>query len=114
MLEKVSSRGALAGGILAAVGASACCLVPLVLVSVGIGGAWVSSITMLEPLQPVLLMLTVACFAIAYQRLFRTACAAGEMCVAPAIQRRQRIFFWGAASMVLPLVTFPWYAGLLY
>lgn len=40
------SMGAALG---AGVAASACCTIPLALVSLGIGGAWIGSLTALEP-----------------------------------------------------------------
>lgn len=42
MVER-SSKYSLFGGAIAAVAASLCCIGPLVLVTVGIGGAWVPS-----------------------------------------------------------------------
>ena len=53
MKLNLSARGALVGGALASIGASLCCVGPLVLVSLGIGGAWVSSLTTLEPVRPI-------------------------------------------------------------
>ncbi|MGH8105891.1 MAG: mercuric transporter MerT family protein, partial [Arenimonas sp.] len=41
------------GALLAAIGASACCIGPLVLVSLGIGGAWVTNLTAMEAARPV-------------------------------------------------------------
>ena len=40
------------GGILGAFAASSCCLVPLVLFGLGIGGAWISNLTALAPYKP--------------------------------------------------------------
>lgn len=110
----ITPRSALATGLLAAVGASVCCVLPLVLVTVGIGGAWVSSLTVLAPLQPFFVLLTVVSFALAYRRLYRTECAADKACAASAAQRRQRAIFWLAAAVVAPVITFPWYAELFY
>ena len=33
------------GGILMAIGASACCIIPFTLFSIGVGGAWVGNLT---------------------------------------------------------------------
>lgn len=38
--------------LMAAIGASVCCVAPLVLLSLGIGGAWVSTLTAMEPVRP--------------------------------------------------------------
>lgn len=40
------------GGIAGALLASACCVLPLVLFSLGIGGAWIGQLTALAPYQP--------------------------------------------------------------
>ncbi|MGH8614610.1 MAG: mercuric transporter MerT family protein, partial [Gammaproteobacteria bacterium] len=40
------------GGILAAIAASSCCVLPLVLFTLGISGAWISNLTALAPYQP--------------------------------------------------------------
>lgn len=114
MSNRITPRSALVAGLLAAVGASACCVLPLVLVTVGIGGAWVASLTALEPLQPLFVLATIACFVFAYRRLYRAECAPGEACAVPPVQRRQRAIFWLAALAVAPVITFPWYAGIFY
>ena len=41
-----------AGGILAAMAASSCCIVPLLLFSLGVSGAWIGNLTRLAPYQP--------------------------------------------------------------
>src|SRR5258708_34702058 len=41
-----------AGGILGALAASSCCIVPLILFSLGIGGAWIGNLTALAPYKP--------------------------------------------------------------
>lgn len=40
------------GGVIGALLASACCVLPLVLFSLGIGGAWIGQLTALAPYQP--------------------------------------------------------------
>lgn len=41
-----------AGGILGAILASTCCIVPLALVTMGVGGAWMGNLTAMAPYQP--------------------------------------------------------------
>jgi mercuric ion transport protein len=43
-----------AGGILAALGASSCCVLPFALFTLGVSGAWISNLTALAPYQPIL------------------------------------------------------------
>lgn len=64
MTETTSTAGRTAwthiGAVLAAIGASLCCVAPLVLLSIGVGGAWVSSLTALEPYRPIFIIATLA------------------------------------------------------
>ncbi|TMH48864.1 MAG: mercury transporter MerT [Betaproteobacteria bacterium] len=112
----LSAGGALVGGALASIGASLCCVGPLVLVSLGIGGAWVSSLTTLEPARPIFMLATVALFGAAYWKLYRApeVCKPDEACADPRVRGRQRTIFWAMLVVVAPLLTFPWYAPLFY
>ena len=47
-----TGSGALLVGGLAAILASTCCLAPLVLVALGLSGAWIGNLTLLEPYRP--------------------------------------------------------------
>jgi mercuric ion transport protein len=74
------------GGLLGAVAASSCCLVPLVLFGLGISGAWIGNLTRLAPYQPYFLGVAAACLAAGYWRVWRTrrtACAVGAVCARP-------------------------------
>lgn len=111
-----NSKLALAGGILAGVGASACCIGPLVLVSLGIGGAWIGHLTALEPYRPILIGLTLLLLGLAFRRLYFVApsCAGEDNCVADRTRRVQRILFWVLAPLTLALVVSPWILPLFY
>jgi len=58
------STWGLAAAISAAVAASACCLLPFALISLGVTGAWMGSLTALAPYQPV--FATLALVALGY------------------------------------------------
>jgi mercuric ion transport protein len=60
----------LLAGTAAALGASACCAGPLLLVVLGVGGAWGSRLTALQPFQPLFIVVSVALFAVAFRRLY--------------------------------------------
>jgi len=60
----------LTAGVLSAIGASACCAGPLVLVALGLGGAWVSGLRALEPFYPVFVALALGTFGFAFWRLY--------------------------------------------
>lgn len=106
----------LAAGTAAALGASACCAGPLLLVLLGVGGAWGSRLVALAPYQPYFLAAALGFFGIAFYRLYRRseACAPDEICAVPAVRTRQRVVFWAVAIPAGMLMAFPLYAPLLY
>jgi mercuric ion transport protein len=74
------------GGILGAIAASACCLAPVALFSLGISGAWIASLTALAPYQPYFIAATLACLGYGYWLVYRrkaVACAEGAACERP-------------------------------
>ncbi len=111
-----AGRRSLIAGIAAAIGASACCVGPLVLVSLGLGGAWVGQLTALEPYRPVFIGITVGFLVLAFYKLYVVPrrCAPGEACAMPSTLRNQRIIFWVVTAFVAALLAFPWYAFLFY
>jgi len=106
----------LLAGAAAAIGASACCAGPLLLVLLGIGGAWGSRLVALEAYQPFFVGAALAFFGHAFYRLYRKpeACAPEEGCVIPVVRRRQRVIFWVIALIAAVLMAFPLYAPLFY
>lgn len=105
-------KGSLFAGALAAIGASLCCVGPLVLLMLGIGGAWVANLTALEPLRPWLVGATVLFLAAAFRRLYvqPQVCEPGAACAEPMVLRRQRWIFWIVALALLALLSVPWLA----
>lgn len=87
MANENNGAAVLAAGGIAAILASACCLGPLVLVSLGLGGAWIGNLTAPEPLRPVFVGAALAALFFAYRRIFRPAaeCKSGAVCARPAI-----------------------------
>lgn len=105
-----SPRFALAGGLLAAFGASACCFGPLLLVSLGAGGVWAARLRALEAYSPVFFAATALLLGAAFWRLFITPrhCAPGEACALPQVLRRQRVVFWIVAAAAAAMLLFPY------
>ena len=109
-------RGSLAAGVLAAIGASACCVAPLVLLSLGVGGVWIGNLTALEPYRPFLVGLTFAFFGFAFRNLYLVpqACEPGSTCTDPRATRRQRTIFWIITMLAAGLLAVPSLAGFFY
>jgi len=60
------------GAVIAAIGASVCCVGPLLLLSLGIGGAWISTLTSMESVRPLFIMLTLIFIALGFRKLYLT------------------------------------------
>ena len=79
-----------AGGVIGALAASSCCIVPLVLFGLGVSGAWIANLTQLAPYQPYFIAVTVACLAGGYGLMYRSrrrACTDGQVCARPLSNR---------------------------
>ena len=116
MSQTTIERSALATGGLAAILASACCLVPLLLVSLGLGGAWIGNLTLLAPLRPVFLGVALVAMVLAYRRIYRSEaeCEPGEVCALPETRRAYKVLFWIVAALILIALGFPYVLPLFY
>ena len=79
-----------AAGVLGALAASSCCIVPLALFALGVSGAWIGNLTQLAPYQPYFIAATVACLGGGYWLRYRStkvACAEDEVCARPLPNR---------------------------
>lgn len=101
---------------MAAIGASLCCVAPLVLLALGISGAWIGTLTALEPYRPAFVVLTLLFLGLAFRRLYLTPqiCAPGTTCADPSTVKRQRLTFWLVAMPLLGLLAVPWLAPWFY
>lgn len=116
MSARKPDAGILAMGGLAALLASTCCLGPLLLVSLGLSGAWIGNLTMLEPYRPWFLAAALLALAFAYRRIFRpaAACLPGELCAIPRVRTVYKAIFWIVAVLVLIALAFPYVLPLFY
>ena len=100
------------GALLAAIGASACCVGPFLLLSLGIGGAWISTLTAIEPIRPFFIVLTLILIGLGYRKLYLTPqrCVVDvvdEVCFITNNHCRQRLTFWLGSLFILMLLAFP-------
>jgi len=116
MLKDNGSAGVLAAGGISAILASACCLGPLVLVSLGLGGAWIGNLTALEPFRPVFVGAALVALFFAYRRIFRPAaeCKPGEISARPQTKRAYKVMFGVVAILVAVALAFPYVAPRFY
>jgi len=115
-MAPVTGKGSLIASVLSAVGASVCCVGPLVLLALGIGGTWVGKLTAMEPYRPFFIGLTLLFLGLAFRKVYFVpeVCTPGAACADPRAIRRQRSVFWIVAVLLLGLLATPWLAPLFY
>jgi mercuric ion transport protein len=105
-----------AGGFLGAIAASSCCILPLVLFSLGVSGAWIANLTQLAPYQPYFIAATLAFLGCGYWLVYRSsnvACATGEACARPLPNRLVKTGLIAATVLVIAAISFDLVAPLL-
>jgi mercuric ion transport protein len=102
---------ALGGAILAATGASLCCIGPLLFAAVGIGAFGAAGV--FQSARPYLLFLAAAILGAGFYREYvrREKCAPGEACLTQPANRTGRAALWLAAIGVVAFALAPHYIG---
>lgn len=114
MIPQRKAGRLLAFAVLASLLASTCCVLPLVLVLVGITGAWMVQLTALKPLTPYAIALTLGALGWAGWLLFRPAACALEDGACATTRPAMRRLFVGCAVFIALLLGFPLIAPLFY
>jgi mercuric ion transport protein len=112
--ERTRTRLVAAGGILGALAASSCCILPLVLFSLGISGAWIGNLTALAPYKTYFAGATIGLLGYGYYLVYapRQVCADGS-CARPVPNRLAKLAFWVASVLVAAALAFDYVAPLL-
>ena len=115
--QRPKSRFAAAGSLIAAVLASSCCIGPLLLVTLGVSGAWIGNLTALEPYQPIFVFITFVFLALGFwQVYFKPAreCRDDEACARPISGRLVKTVLWVATLLVALAITIDYWAPYFY
>ena len=59
--------------LLAALAATSCCILPVLLFSLGISGAWIGNFTQLAPYKPIFVTVTLALLGAGYWLVYRAS-----------------------------------------
>ena len=116
---RTGAAAALALAGVSAMLASACCVLPLVFVFVGISGAWISRLQWFEPYSAWLAGLALLSLGIAGWRLFAAepaaaVCAPGAAAPCRTVSAAARRWFWAVALLTLVPVVVPLLAPWFY
>lgn len=98
------------GGVVGALLASACCVLPLTLFSLGIGGAWIGQLTALAPYKPWFwaagALFVAGGFVSAWRG--RRACRTDGGCPPSLLQRVTSALLGFAALLLILVALWPW------
>lgn len=97
--------------------ASACCILPLVFVTLGISGAWIGYLTALEPYRPLTSGTAIVFIALGFWHVYfrsKPVCVEGSYCARPQSSRLTKTVLWLATALVLLSLTLNWWAPLFY
>ena len=113
--ERTGLRSLMAGG-LATLLTSICCLGPLILITLGFSGAWISNLTVLQPYQPIFLGAALVALYTAGKRIWRPVvqCEPDQLCALPRVRRGYQILFVGVCTLLLMALVFPLIAHWFY
>jgi mercuric ion transport protein len=87
-----------------------------VLLGLGVSGAWIGTLTKLEPYRPLFIGVALIAVVSARRRIFRPAsdCAPGELCAVPQVRTAYRVLFWVVAVLLAVALAFPFIAPFFY
>ena len=105
------------GGIVAAIIAASCCVGPLLLVMLGVSGAWIGTLTALEPYKPYSLAVATILLGAGFWHVYikpKRDCIEGSYCATARSSRVVQIVLWLATVLVLLAATVDFWAPLFY
>jgi len=112
-----SGRFAAIAGVVGAVLASSCCVVPLVLVTLGVSGAWIGTLSALDPYKNYFALVTLVFLGAGFWQVYfrkNVACEDGSYCANPLSGRVTKTALWIATALVLSALTIDGWAPLFY
>ena len=106
-----AALGSAAGALLA----STCCILPLLLVSLGVTGTWIGGLTALDPYKYAISAVTAGFLATGFWVVYRKQdgeCTDG--CRTPTKDRFIKLMLWSATGLILLSLTVDLWAPLFY
>lgn len=101
---------AAAGGVMGALAATACCILPLVLFALGAGGVWIGRLASLSPYQPYFIAFALVSIGFGFWQVYHRpkACAEGNACARPLPRRLVKTALWSALVLVIVAIVYPY------
>lgn len=106
-----------AGGAVGALLVSSCCIAPLVLLMLGVSGAWIGNLTALAPFKPYFAAVALVFIGLGFWHVYfrrRPQYAEGSSCARPRTSILVKAALWIATALVLLALTTDWWAPYFY
>ncbi|WP_286829261.1 MULTISPECIES: mercuric transporter MerT family protein [Kordiimonas] len=111
-----SKKNWLAGvGAVGAILASSCCILPFVFLMLGVSGAWIGNLTVLEPYKNYFAAVTLIFLGVGFWQVYvkpKKQCEEGY-CATPKSDRVIKIILWASTILVLLALTVDFWAPIL-
>ena len=101
MLERIFAGT----GVLSALFASTCCALPLWLGAAGLGGAWLSALSVFGPFQWIFQLVAVLALGGGFWMVYARRQGSPGLLT--------RVLLWAGAALLALVLTLPWWEGLL-
>ena len=114
--DDVGTKVAAAGGVLGALAMTSCCILPLVLFSLGVTGAWIGRLGAMYQYKWFFFAFAGASLAYGFWKVYQPAgksCEEGAACARPINQRVMKIALWSSATLILTAILFPTFSRYL-
>lgn len=105
------------GGLIGAVLASSCCIGPLILLTLGVSGAWIGNLTALEPYKPYFAAVALVFIGLGFHQVYvkpKKACTDDSYCARPQSSIITQSALWIGTALVILALTINWWAPLFY
>ena len=108
--DDAGTRLAAAGGVLGAVAMSSCCILPLVLFSLGATGSWIARMGAMYQYKWYIFAFAAASLGYGYFKVYRQSApgCADAACARPVDRRILKISLWSATLIVAASLFFPY------
>ena len=105
------------GSVIGAILASTCCIAPLVLLMLGVSGAWFGILTALEPFKPIFAGVALVFIGLGFRQVYfkpKVACEDGSYCARPESALITKSALWLSTVLIVLALTINWWAPLFY
>ncbi len=99
------------GGIVTAILSSACCVIPFILISFGMGGSWLSHLMILAPYRLYFIFAAFVFLGLGFFRIYRNTtekCSTDSYCKNPISTKIAKSMLWIATIIIVVSLAFPY------